>query len=397
MPNVSVYPDFPQVKAVLPTWGDIGDIVSRGTAAGYGLGQIFKGVPQTEADLANQFTAGKLAAQPLERRALEIETSLAPLIAQAKYMAALTDANKPIIAPAGSGILRPGADSPFYQQPNKLTRSRLQFVGTDKASGRPINYDPDLGEYSLGDLPAGASAIAPRTLPQPTVIEGTVDNQPALVSVQPQIGGGAVGSPITSSGGTGTVGPKKETVPEKIQGELQGGLGALKDIEKLEAGVSETGRLKGLWTTVQIFAGEEFPNVIGENQKGIDFQTARNDLKLEAQALIKGIPSNFDVQTLINTLPDLTLPQSVNKSRIESTKRKTKSLISNIISYYKGTKQQIPENIISQARLAGVNVDSALPWDGQGDPLNRGEVASGTPGAVERWIRGPNGQITKAQ
>mgnify|MGYP001604820277 FL=1 len=74
MPNVSVYPDFPQVKAVLPEWGNLAEIIGSGLKTGYAAGQIFKGVPQTEADLANQLTAGKLAAQPLERE--EIMTNI---------------------------------------------------------------------------------------------------------------------------------------------------------------------------------------------------------------------------------------------------------------------------------------------------------------------------------
>jgi hypothetical protein len=201
---------------------------------------------------------------------------------------------------------------------------------------------------------------------------------PALV---PREGGGpeyrqvqgvdASGNPITQLIDTNTLPPGSGTVdnpvgitfrrgapkplPEAAQGDLSGALDALRALDTIEGGIGESGVVEG-----RVSKGQA---ALGFNERAIDFETARNNLKLAAQSLIKGIPSNFDVQTVINTLPDLTLPESVNRSRLEFTRQVTADLIRGKIAFYKGTGYNIPPLLVQRASALGVNVDDVAPVD----------------------------------
>lgn len=161
---------------------------------------------------------------------------------------------------------------------------------------------------------------------------------------------------------------KPEALPQKAQDSLDQALDAFSALDKMEAGVGESGIMKGQMSAIQA--------ALGRNDRAVEFQTGRANMKLAAQALIKGIPSNFDVQTVIDTLPDITLSEPVNKSRIRYSRGILTELVKRTIAYYKGTGYQIPDYVLAQARKAGVDIDSISPWSGQGDPLEG--VATGS-------------------
>jgi len=154
--------------------------------------------------------------------------------------------------------------------------------------------------------------------------------------------------------------------PPTIQETISGALSALEQLDTMETYIGETGRLKGLWSKAGAWAGT--------NEDAIKFEAARNNLKLAAQSIVKGIPSNFDVSTVIDTLPALTLPQETNKQRIKVTRGITKNLLYNTISFYKNTKQALPSEIIAQAKAFGIDINNVPKWDGKGDPLLKGKV-----------------------
>ena len=154
--------------------------------------------------------------------------------------------------------------------------------------------------------------------------------------------------------------------PPTVQETVSGALSALGQLDTMEQYINESGRVKGLWSMAGAW--------IGTNEDAIKFDSARNNMKLAAQSIVKGIPSNFDVQTVINTLPALWLPQATNKQRIKVSRESTKNLLYNVISFYKNTKQSFPPQVIEQAKSFGINVDDVPKWDGKGDPLKRGKV-----------------------
>lgn len=384
MAQVSVYPDFPNVKAQLPTMTDWAALAPQNAKMWYQIAQQLQGVPQEEARLANELTAGKIALQPYEMEALQTDISLAPLLADAKYLGALADYRKPL-TPGRGGVYdwinKQQLVPPLVDEEKPV---RETFVGVDDVTNQPIWANPITKQITLGALPEGVRAIKPRTLPQPTVIQGDVGGTPSTISVQQGGSGGPVATEVKTGGGQ-SISPISEPVIKSVQDDIQGGLELLKDISGMEAGLSETGRLKGMKSMVEVF--------FGENKKAIDFQTARNNVRVAIQSIIKGIPSNFDVQVVLDTLPDFLQPEEVNRSRIETTRRKALSLVSNTISFYKGTKQRIPDVILEQARQMGVNVDGVPAWDGQGDPLMR-DGAVGTGGVSNEIIKEtPSGRV----
>lgn len=154
--------------------------------------------------------------------------------------------------------------------------------------------------------------------------------------------------------------------PPTVQETVSGALSALGQLDTMEQYVGETGRVKGLWSKAGAW--------IGTNEDAIKFESARNNMKLAAQSIVKGIPSNFDVQTVIDTLPALWLPQIANKQRIKVSREITKNVLYNAISFYKNTKQAFPSQVVEQAKSFGINVDDVPKWDGKGDPLLKGRV-----------------------
>lgn len=154
--------------------------------------------------------------------------------------------------------------------------------------------------------------------------------------------------------------------PPTVQETVSGALSALGQLDTMETYIGETGRVKGLWSKAGAW--------IGTNEDAIKFESARNNMKLAAQSIVKGIPSNFDVQTVIDTLPALWLPQAANKQRIKVSREITKNVLYNAISFYKNTNQSFPPQIVEQAKSFGINVDNVPKWDGKGDPLLKGKV-----------------------
>jgi hypothetical protein len=169
----------------------------------------------------------------------------------------------------------------------------------------------------------------------------------------------------TSRGGIGGVdAPTGITVqksafkplPKDAQEGLSQALDAFKALEMMESGISESGRVEGLLSKGQA--------MVGMNQKAIEFETARANMKLAAQALIKGIPSNFDVETVINTLPDLGLPETVNRSRIDFSRELLENMVRRTVAFYKGTGHKIPGLVLREAHRYGVPLSDVSAWSG---------------------------------
>ena len=86
--------------------------------------------------------------------------------------------------------------------------------------------------------------------------------------------------------------------------------------------------------------------------------------------MIKGIPSNFDVQTVLNTIPDLGLPSEVNKSRADFVDDVFKDLLKRAVGFYKGKGYDIPSEIITTATRLGVDFKSIKPIAEGEDPFD---------------------------
>jgi len=202
----------------------------------------------------------------------------------------------------------------------------------------------------------GGATIAPPIYPYTSIDPATGQPIQSVIS-RPQ-------AAKMAGSGQANLGPSAslKPVPSAVQDNLMQGLQAIKALDQMEAGLSETGRLKGVLSKGQVF--------VGENPKAISFETARNNFRLSAQAMIKGIPSNFDVQTVIDTIPAMTLPESVNTERAKFARSVFNDLIKQSVAFYKGKGFDIPGEIIDQARLLKIDIGSVSPFTGL-DPFEK--------------------------
>lgn len=287
-----------------------------------------------------------------------------------------------------------------WQQANQMTTEAVDALGIPRESPEWVNRyhemyrgNVDAAVPSMRDAAKAKKAQtekmdAPKNLQQTSLLDEDGDPVVFDPSSNSYLKGGT-GRPVQGkltvdqSTVTGKLTPRPKELPTAAQDDLNQSIQGLKALEDMEknidvSGEGPLGRAKGVASQVGY--------ALGTDQRAIDFATAGNRMKLSAQATIKGIPSNFDVETMIATLPVMTQSKSVNKARIKDTKDQFKSLVENTISYYKKVNRIIPESVVAQASHFGINVDSIKPWDGKGDPLARGKLSSVASGSSSSRI-----------
>lgn len=153
-------------------------------------------------------------------------------------------------------------------------------------------------------------------------------------------------------------GQAPKALPQDAQEKINQAFTAFRALDQMAKHLDETGRIKGNIGRVT--------SSLGLDEGAAAFQTARKSYRLAQQAIIPGIPSNFDQQISEDTIPEIGLPENVNRQRLAFSKQEFDRLFRNTIAYYKGIGYQIPPEIIQQAKAYGVDVDSVPPWDGQG-------------------------------
>ncbi len=140
---------------------------------------------------------------------------------------------------------------------------------------------------------------------------------------------------------------------QAAQDAFSGGFDALSALKLMQSGIKETGIAEGYLSKVQSF--------FGFNPKAIGFQTGRSNFILSSSALIKGVPSDFDVKNLIKTIGELTLSEPTNVARIAYSQKLIEALIKRNIAYNKGIGKRIPPEIMAEAKANGIDVSSIRP------------------------------------
>lgn len=248
--------------------------------------------------------------------------------------------------------------------------TKMQFVGFHKVTGAPIAFNPETNALEVGQAPEGVDgSLKPKT-----------ELQPSNIFVGQAPGGGVVTIPsrgevtptVTPLPGGGQLLPKiPEAIPESSRENVFGGLRVLDNLDIMEKNMSESGRIQGLKGEAEAF--------FGTNDKAIAFKEAENRNRADVQATIKGVPSNFDANLFARQSPALMLPEATNKARLEAQRRNTTELLRNTVAYWKSRNQHIPQETLNALRKRGIDPDTIGPWDGQGDPLARGELSKFSP------------------
>lgn len=216
-----------------------------------------------------------------------------------------------------------------------------RFLPVPEVGVVPITPPGSGGGYSVGGAAGGVSQ-APA---QPS------SQSPAPTVNQPAQGGRLQSGPEARPGVIPGTQPRPKILPSETQQEFQQVAISTDAMKMLEEGIGQTGPIIG-WSR------REFAKKFGGNQAILNFDTGYNNLRLGAQALIKGIPSNFDVQTVLDTLPAIDLDPQANQTRLAFTKNAFRNLMAIKIGYYKGLNYQIPESVLSLAGKMGIDANS---------------------------------------
>jgi len=144
-------------------------------------------------------------------------------------------------------------------------------------------------------------------------------------------------------------------IPPAAQEAMTSAFDGFKDlkliVDNIDEGVPFFGGLKRITST------------LGLDKGATEFLTGQDGtLVSSTAALIKGIPSNFDVQNLKNTLPNINQGDSVNIIRAKRLQRMYNDIIKNTLAWHSGLGNRIPMAIEVMARemIGNQAVDEAM-------------------------------------
>ena len=144
-------------------------------------------------------------------------------------------------------------------------------------------------------------------------------------------------------------------IPSAAQEAMTSAFDGFKDlkliVDNIDEGVPFFGGLKRITSTLGLDVG------------ATEFLTGQDGtLVSSTAALIKGIPSNFDVQNLKNTLPNINQGDSVNIIRAKRLQRMYNDIIKNTLAWHSGLGNRIPMSIEVMARemIGNQAVDEAM-------------------------------------
>ena len=156
-----------------------------------------------------------------------------------------------------------------------------------------------------------------------------------------------------------------DPIPGPVQDAMNSAFSGFKDlkmiVENIKEGVPFFGGLKRITST------------LGLDRGATEFLTGQDGtLVSSTAALIKGIPSDFDVQNLKNTLPSISQGDSVNIIRAKRLQRMYNDIIKNALAWHSGLGNRIPMSIEVMARemIGNQAVDEAMSIQYTQEKLN---------------------------
>lgn len=146
---------------------------------------------------------------------------------------------------------------------------------------------------------------------------------------------------------------KEKLTPEEYKG-FTGSAIAMELLNVMSENVETTGPIVG---PLKEFAQR---NSLMTPDGTLDFALAKARLDNIAQEIIKGIPSNFDVQTFQKTLAKVGEDPEANKRAIQQGARQLARAMAEQIDYAKRFNKELPDQSLETARQFGVDVDGIL-------------------------------------
>lgn len=238
------------------------------------------------------------------------------------------------------------------------------FLRAKEMQDRIDKISPSNKEQNIALRVAATAAGVPNStsLDQltPEQAKATNDAYKSIVMAQ-TVGnnGEIINVPLTRSQVGAFAGTPKaplKPLPKDAQETINAVPGMYRAMDTIEKHVSKSGRVKGIGSKVGAF--------FGTDKDAIDFNTARSNLRVQGQAIIKGIPSNYDIQSFMETVPNLLAPDVANESRIKFTREVLDDTLKGTISFYQGTGYKIPQFVADLAKKRGIDLNDIKPWNG---------------------------------
>jgi hypothetical protein len=155
-----------------------------------------------------------------------------------------------------------------------------------------------------------------------------------------------------------------DTIPTAVQESITSAFDGFKDlkliVDNIDEGVPFFGGLKRITTT------------LGLDYGATEFLTGQDGTLVSATAaLVKGIPSDFDVRNLKRILPSISEGDTVNRVRAKRLQRVYYDIVKNALAFHSGLGNRIPQAIELRAReiLGNQAVDEAMATQYTADRL----------------------------
>ena len=258
---------------------------------------------------------------------------------------------RPVVAAPGSAILDSSGTQLLAKVPERLQVANLSQGGqlrlVDPNSGENFILAERAPAPSGGSGGTGGGGTPNVILQVPDVGE---NGQPITRFIEFERGkAGAPGRPVQELG-TGTKAPPKPLSSSELEGinQVRTGIRALGMMENLVKR-GGTGRIKGLQSRAESW--------LGTDKDAVDFRVAKDQLRLGAQAIVPGIPSNFDVELVMNTQPSEFDPKPLANAKINFLRSSFKDMIETKIAFFKGTNTQLPPDLYAIGEQLGISVD----------------------------------------
>jgi hypothetical protein len=152
-----------------------------------------------------------------------------------------------------------------------------------------------------------------------------------------------------------------KVVAESTQRTIIDGLSMLSSIDVLRAVSNDVGFIEGPARAAMASLGINLFN----NEGFIDAVATRKKMRADIQALVKGIPSNYDAGIFEGMIPD---PSAFKNKRfynaqLDVLEKATTDLVELTIAFHAGTDKPIPEAVMNAAFAQGIRVEDVEPMD----------------------------------
>lgn len=156
---------------------------------------------------------------------------------------------------------------------------------------------------------------------------------------------------------------RPRTISKNQQESILGALRLKVLVGTMRGTVGATGVVRGF--------GSEAAAFLGVPGDASEFKAASDESKVAIQALIKGVPSNFDVKSFVKIIPELTKAEGRNELLLDQMDNTIDALLSGTVAFHRFSKTPIPDEIISLIEESGIDINQIQPFDGTGDPLQQ--------------------------